>query len=192
MNMWINTIWTSMVIDNINWNNEKIEKNNEREQKLKEFNEMSPEEQKEHIDNLLSDLELKVNSSTPFEKNENWSYSLYFEWVKLDVELTVEELIKLYKLTLHIKNLHNKWEFNADEKFYAKEGFMSWTAWVGQKIDLYIDNRPFDFDTVYLSNEWLENILVDFSQKSVNNFMYEYSEFLNNVFKKEWYNKKED
>ncbi len=135
------------------------------------------------------DLDEMYRTGYTTEKNTNEKtgeitidYKVTIMWETLDIMLDGPELIKMLKLLDTILSIYKKewFSFKKWEKFYTK----LWKPGI-DKLDIYIDNRPLEFfDTNFLTQESIKNILNEDDDKYVNRRMQEITDFLNKIIEK--------
>lgn len=172
---------------------EKVAKNNSKYPEWSEVKKIY--EQNRELNKILTENGIiknqkevaKINSEynsikTPIikETKENIENQIInFHWM----EITRWQWKQMEKLTHEIRKIYaNEWY---DQKFYSNA--LITHKWA--KHDLFIDNRII-WDTIILTNEWLWNILNTKDIEKINNYMWLYAKYLNQILW--WVIKKQD
>ena len=106
----------------------------------------SKEYNKEQCDNKTDKLEQKIALDFPFEKNTNSTYSIIKDNIKLDIEITSDNLIEANKKILQLLT-YFKQESNSSSHFYIDEFF-----------DKSIDMKQSLFSTEFLEDKKFQNL----------------------------------
>ena len=105
----------------------------------------SNEYNKDQCDNKLDQLEQRIALDFPFEKNENWTYSIIKDNIKLDIEITSDNLIEANREILQLLTFF-KQNSNGSSHFYE-----DW-------FDGSIDMEQVGLNSEYLLNETFEKL----------------------------------
>lgn len=105
----------------------------------------SNEYNKDQCDNKLDQLEQKIALDFPFEKNDNWTYSIIKDNIKLDIDISPDNLVEANKEILQLLTFFKQ---NANSSSHFD------TDWYDDSIDM----EQGIIDQEYLSNELFQKL----------------------------------